>query len=261
MIAGVSAMTVFTSIDALTPRLRRTIFFLCALVAISPLPHLYTACVGYFDLNLPPFNTAIAYRFRIVLNVTVLVLGYACMNALTQARDKIELRESIDYDMLTGAHSRRYLFDADEKILRRERNSKAHSTTVLLLDIDHFKQVNDQWGHQVGDQVLKHCVTQIREVIRSTDAVVARYGGEEFCIIVPQINFKTATVLAERVRAQIQSKPYIEGKLNVAFTVSIGISHRTQYTPLAELIHAADQFLYAAKRSGRNRVNYELASL
>jgi diguanylate cyclase (GGDEF)-like protein len=261
LIAGVSGLTVFKSIDPLTPRLRSTIFFLCLLVAIGPLPHMYTSGVGYFDLNLPLFDTALAYRFRIVLNVTVLVLGYSCMNALTQARDSIRLRESVDYDMLTGAHSRRYLFDADEKILRRERNSNSHSTTVLLLDIDHFKQVNDQWGHQVGDQVLKHCVTQIREVIRSTDSVVARYGGEEFCIVVPQIDFKTATVLAERVRAQIQSKPFVDDKLNIAFTVSIGIAHRTQPKPLAELIHAADQFLYAAKRSGRNRVSYELSSL
>jgi diguanylate cyclase (GGDEF)-like protein len=131
----------------------------------------------------------------------------------------------------------------------------------LLLDIDHFKQVNDQWGHQVGDQVLKHCVKEIREVIRQTDAVIARYGGEEFCIVVPEISFNAASLLAERVRAQIQSNPYVSDDLTVAFTVSIGISHRTQATPLTELSRVADQFLYAAKRAGRNRVSFESDAL
>jgi hypothetical protein len=73
------------------------------------MPHLYTSAVNYFELALPLFDQASAYRFRIVLNVTVLVLGYSCMNALAQARDALRLRDSIDYDMLTGAHSRRYL--------------------------------------------------------------------------------------------------------------------------------------------------------
>jgi diguanylate cyclase (GGDEF)-like protein len=67
----------------------------------------------------------------------------------------------------------------------------------IVLDIDHFKQINDHWGHQMGDQVLKHCVTQIRQVIRRTDAIVARYGGEEFCEVVPEIGFEDAASLAE----------------------------------------------------------------
>jgi diguanylate cyclase (GGDEF)-like protein len=260
-IAAMTVALVFASSDPLTPKLRRLAIFLCLLVALGPMPHLYTSVVNYFDLALPLFDQASAYRFRIFLNVTVLVLGYSCMNALAQARDALRLRDSIDYDMLTGAHSRRYLFDADEKNLRRERVSNKHSTTVLLLDIDHFKQVNDQWGHQVGDAVLKHCVTQIRDVIRQSDAVIARYGGEEFCIVVPQISYNSAAVLAERVREKIQSNPYVFESIRVAFTVSIGISHRSQYTPLDELIRIADQFLYAAKRGGRNRVSYQSAAM
>jgi diguanylate cyclase (GGDEF)-like protein len=261
MIASVTGAIVFVSTDALTPKLRRLVILLCMLVAIGPVPHLYTSMVNGYELDWLIIDNAAAYRFRIILNVTVLVLGYSCMNALAQARDALRLNESIDYDMLTGAHSRRYLFDADKDILRREQNLNKHSTTVLLLDIDHFKQVNDKWGHQVGDQVLKHCVKEIREVIRQTDAVIARYGGEEFCIVVPEISFDAASLLAERVRTQIQSNPYVSDDLTVAFTVSIGISHRTQATPLTELIRVADQFLYAAKRAGRNRVSYESDAL
>jgi diguanylate cyclase (GGDEF)-like protein len=260
-IATMTCALVFASSDPLTPKLRYLVIVLCLLVALGPMPHLYTSAVNYFDLALPLFDQASAYRFRVVLNVTVLVLGYSCMNALAQARDALRLRDSIDYDMLTGAHSRRYLFDADEKNLRREKICNKHSTTVLLLDIDHFKQVNDQWGHQVGDDVLKHCVTQIRDVIRQSDAVIARYGGEEFCVVVPQISYNSAAVLAERVREKIQSNPYVCENIRVAFTVSIGISHRSQYTPLDELIRVADQFLYAAKRGGRNRVSYQLDAM
>jgi diguanylate cyclase (GGDEF)-like protein len=257
MIASITGAIVFVNTDSLTPKLRWSVIVLCALVAIGPMPHLYTSAVNFFELDWPLIDSAAAYRLRIVLNVTVLVFGYSCMSALAQARDELRLHESIDYDMLTGAHSRRYLFNADQHILRREQNMNQHSTTVLLLDIDHFKQVNDQWGHLVGDQVLKHCVKEIREVIRQTDAVIARYGGEEFCIVVPKISFNAATLLAERVREQIERKPYLGDNLTVAFTVSIGISHRTKATPLTELIHIADQFLYAAKRDGRNRVSFE----
>jgi diguanylate cyclase (GGDEF)-like protein len=256
-IAATTCALVFASSDPLTPKLHRLATFLCLLVALGPMPHLYTSAVNYFDLTLPLIDQASAYRFRIVLNVTVLVLGYSCMNALAQARDALRLRDSIDYDMLTGAHSRRYLFDTDEKNLRRERTANKYSTTVLLLDIDHFKQVNDQWGHQVGDEVLKHCVKQIRNVIRRSDAVIARYGGEEFCIVVPELDCQSASILAERVREQIQNNPYITPALRIAFTVSIGIAHRNQPAPLEELIRIADQFLYAAKRGGRNRVSQQ----
>jgi diguanylate cyclase (GGDEF)-like protein len=261
MIASFTGAMVFMSADSLTPKLRRLVILLCVLVAIGPMPHLYTSMVKGYELDWLIIDNAEAYRFRIILNVTVLVLAYSCMNALAQARDALRLHESIDFDMLTGAHSRRYLFDADQQILRREQNLNKHSTTVLLLDIDHFKQVNDKWGHQVGDQVLKHCVKEIREVIRQTDAVIARYGGEEFCIVVPEISFNAASLLAERVRTQIQSRPYVSSDITVAFTVSIGISHRTQATQLTELIRVADQFLYEAKRAGRNRVSFESDAL
>jgi hypothetical protein len=94
------------------------------------MPHLYTSAVNYFDLALPLFDHVSAYRFRIVLNRTVLVLGYSCMNALAQARDALRLRNSINYDMLTGAHSRRNLFDADQKNLRCEQTPNKYSTTA-----------------------------------------------------------------------------------------------------------------------------------
>jgi hypothetical protein len=113
-IAAITCALVFASSDPLTPKLRRLAILLCLLVALGPMPHLYTSVVNYFDLALPLFDQASTYRFRIVLNVTVLVLGYSCMNALAQARDALRLRDSIDYDMLTGAHSRHRSFQASQ---------------------------------------------------------------------------------------------------------------------------------------------------
>jgi diguanylate cyclase (GGDEF)-like protein len=91
--------------------------------------------------------------------------------------------------------------------------------------------------------------------------VIARYGGEEFCIVVPQISHNSAAVLAERVREKTQSNPCVCENLRAAFRASFGISHRSQYTPLDELIRIADQFLYATKRGGRNRVSYQTDTL
>jgi diguanylate cyclase (GGDEF)-like protein len=253
-ISLVAAINVIRSQDALTPKLRWMSILLCGLVALGPAPHLYSALVEYFGWTVPSLDSAITYRFRIALNVVIMVLGYSCMNGLVQMRDAGLMRESLNQDVLTGAVSRRHLFEVGDAWLAAERAQGHFSTTVLLLDVDHFKQVNDQWGHLVGDQVLKHCVHQIRQVIRQTDAIVGRYGGEEFCVLAPQITLDDAVVLAQRIRLQIADHPYVNGAMNIPYTVSIGLAQSVQSTTLTELIQVADERLYNAKRQGRNRV-------
>ncbi len=125
---------------------------------------------------------------------------------------------------------------------------------ALLVDIDYFKTVNDVHGHLVGDDVLRHLSKVAKGVLRTGD-VIGRYGGEEFVVFMPNTNESEAAVLAERIRAAIESTPYLDGKLSIPITASIGVadSVRAGYD-FKGLIAASDSTLYAAKNSGRNKV-------
>lgn len=125
---------------------------------------------------------------------------------------------------------------------------------VLLIDADHFKKVNDQHGHLVGDKVLRHIARSIREQVRVYDQV-GRFGGEEFLVVLPGTNEHTAPVVAERVRGFIERHPLELPNQTLQATVSIGISTVTPANCLStdEAIRRADIALYAAKDEGRNR--------
>jgi diguanylate cyclase (GGDEF)-like protein len=202
-----------------------------------------------------------AYRIRALTWTITVAVSYALTTGLIHARKNKQLQQSIDIDLLTGAHSRRYLVERTNQHFKERRNSdlltSEQSTALLMIDIDHFKKVNDTWGHDVGDSVLKHCVQSIRQVIRQDDAVVSRYGGEEFCVFLPRCSPEQATELAERIRQQVAEKLYWHGNETIRLTVSIGCVHGNEsntLTSLKALISLADQRLYKAKQSGRNRV-------
>lgn len=174
--------------------------------------------------------------------------------ALDNARIYQSLERIAVIDELTGLHSRRYLFD----IVRRSRPEDAPSgTSFLMVDVDHFKQVNDRWGHSVGDRVLRRVAELLVSATRDSD-VVARVGGEEFAVLLPQTDEETATDVAERVRAAIALHT-----VDPAVTVSVGVSTlpgallQVGQDPIeraALLMERADGALYRAKRAGRNRV-------
>lgn len=156
-------------------------------------------------------------------------------------------------DGLTGILNRRGLEDSALKmqgICKRINLSMA----VLLIDMDHFKKVNDKHGHLFGDDVLRYLTKIISEILRSGD-VLGRYGGEEFCVFLPNTNEKDASGLAGRIRAGIEQSLHTVNKVAIKGTVSIGVadSVRAGYD-FKGLIAAADSALYAAKNSGRNRV-------
>jgi diguanylate cyclase (GGDEF)-like protein len=202
-----------------------------------------------------------AYRIRALTWTISVAVCYGLTTGLINTRSNKRLQQSVDIDLLTGAHSRRFLVESANQFFSERRNNTATtsllSTALLLIDIDHFKQVNDTWGHDVGDNALKHCVQSIREVVRQDDAVVSRYGGEEFCVFLPQCDPKQVTELAERIRVHIASKPYWHGNAKIALTVSIGAVHDREsgaINGLKELISLADERLYKAKHLGRNRV-------
>jgi diguanylate cyclase (GGDEF)-like protein len=119
-----------------------------------------------------------------------------------------------------------------------------------MADIDHFKKVNDEHGHAVGDEVIRLVTESMKSVIRTSDAI-CRYGGEEFCIALVDTSVEAATRVAERIRAKIDSPSFARVPLTVSFGVTTsGFGAAT----LAELINQADEALYAAKNAGRNRV-------
>lgn len=156
-------------------------------------------------------------------------------------------------DPLTGLLNRRSL----EEILDNEFSRfKRHDVTfsLLLLDVDHFKSINDQYGHSTGDLVLKMLADSFIGYLRKHD-MKARYGGEEFCVILPYTDSGNAVVLAEKLRSGIAARVLKVGDTEVTVTVSIGVSEiQPTDESVGEIIERADAALYEAKQSGRNRV-------
>jgi diguanylate cyclase (GGDEF)-like protein len=170
------------------------------------------------------------------------------------------LKKTSLIDTLTGVNNRRFLEQRlGEEVDRSQRSSEP--LTCFFLDIDFFKSVNDNYGHQVGDQVLAVVAKTIREQLRNND-VLARYGGEEFVALLSNIDDPIATDIAERIRGKIKALAINAGTNTLQITISIGIAtfvpgkeitHDTK--KIAEsLIHSADDALYQAKHSGRDRV-------
>jgi diguanylate cyclase (GGDEF)-like protein/PAS domain S-box-containing protein len=164
------------------------------------------------------------------------------------------VRSASHTDHLTGLCNRRAFFEAAElEMLRRQKAPRP--LTLILVDADHFKAVNDQHGHPAGDAVLRHLATSMQSAFRPVD-VVARIGGEEFAIMLPSTGLVDAEAAAGRLRRHIETRPTIyEGRL-IGCTVSIGVATMDdQLSGLDELMKRADLALYAAKRGGRNRVH------
>ena len=158
-------------------------------------------------------------------------------------------------DGLTNLSNRKHL-DAllGEEVARARRHSRALS--VLMIDVDHFKQINDAYGHIGGDYVLKRVGSMLKQRLRPGDKV-GRYGGEEFCVILPETGKAEAAYLAESLRAMLAREKFVEDGKAIAVTVSIGVAALQGESHHTELYRAADQRLYRAKQRGRNRVCYE----
>ncbi len=169
-------------------------------------------------------------------------------------KDYARLEELSTYDGLTGLYNHRMFHRLlGEELVRAKRFDRPMS--LLMLDIDHFKQVNDSYGHQAGDMVLRGVSNLLREHSRSIDRV-CRYGGEEIMVILPEVATESALVSAERLRQKLEQSAFDvgEGRM-VGVTVSIGVASFPFHADEDDgLIHAADMALYAAKNAGRNRV-------
>jgi len=165
---------------------------------------------------------------------------------------EFQLNHLATTDALTGANNRhRFLERAEEEIVHSERYNRPVS--FLMLDIDHFKIINDTFGHAIGDDVLRALSAECRKLFRQTD-VFGRVGGEEFAAILPETTSETAVQVAERLRQTLAQLKIDGPDGSIAFTVSIGIVERKDGQNLSDIMYYADKALYEAKNAGRDRV-------
>jgi diguanylate cyclase len=177
----------------------------------------------------------------------------ADMDRLQQNLEQIRAENMTD--ALTGLGNRKYLDHALKKLSMHERTG-GNSLSLLMLDVDHFKAFNDNFGHRVGDQVLRLIAQGVRQIITASDIAV-RYGGEEFLVLLPSTGLDRAQQVAERIRQEIASKELKQKSTGASLghvTISIGVAEYEIGDTVEALIARADSRLYCAKREGRNRV-------
>ena len=168
-----------------------------------------------------------------------------------------ELRRLATTDDLTGCFNRRYFMELAHNEYQRSIRYH-HPLSIIMLDIDHFKRINDTYGHPAGDKVLIQIVQLCQKNIRSHD-LLARYGGEEFILLLPETCAKDAQALAERLRMELEKQPiHKEGNIVIHTTVSMGIATLSpqRSIPLEKLLAYADEALYHSKENGRNQVTF-----
>ncbi len=177
-------------------------------------------------------------------------------NAMTELkRDMERVRQEAMTDGLTGLANRK-AFDEQIKRLIEDGNATGRGFTLLMLDIDHFKSFNDNFGHQVGDQVLRLVARTLTDGIKGKD-MATRYGGEEFTILLPDTNLDAGIAVADSLRKALANKEIVNrsnGELLGRITMSVGVAQYYQKEAIEELIERADAALYTAKHNGRNQV-------
>ncbi len=169
-----------------------------------------------------------------------------------------KLKQLALFDQLTGAYNRGYLDRQLTKEIQRS-GRYGHPLSVVMCDIDHFKVVNDRYGHQAGDLVLKEFVTLVNRTIRFENDWVARYGGEEFVIVLPETAPAGCLIVAERIRKIIADSPVMIPGGSITVTVSFGAitvenTSRIEEMSMDAILGKADECMYRAKQTGRNRV-------
>jgi two-component system cell cycle response regulator len=185
---------------------------------------------------------------------------------IRRQRYALELRQSVNNTMalavtddMTGLYNRRY-FDRHLGVMLGKAQNQERDMALMILDIDHFKAVNDTYGHDIGDAVLKEFAARLKRNIRGVD-LACRFGGEEFVVLMPDTDFGQAELVAERVRQSIAERSFeVNAGRPLSVTVSAGVTLNESAADTPEsLIKRADVALYRAKREGRNRVVFDAA--
>ena len=174
--------------------------------------------------------------------------------ALRTKQNQDQLRELATKDSLTGLYNHGLLIDLFEKeLIKQVRNSE--NISFIMLDIDHFKRINDNYGHTTGDMVLREISSILNKAVRCND-ITARYGGEEFSVILVNTTLEEAKQVCERIRKTIEEHVFVLDDLRINLTVSLGFYFKTpsDARKLQDMIKLTDDALYQAKHNGRNRV-------
>lgn len=170
----------------------------------------------------------------------------------TLEQDLMQVSSLVREDQLTGALNRRGMDEALARELTRSQRMRTR-LSLGLLDIDHFKKLNDSLGHQAGDEALRHLAAVVKTLLRPTD-ILARYGGEEFLVLLPNTSREDAAIVFRRMQRALTKKFFLHGNERLLITFSAGVVERKAEDSAGDLITRADAAMYRAKQSGRNRV-------
>ena len=175
---------------------------------------------------------------------------FLCFNEILE-----KYKEEAIYDPLTGCYNKKETEEFIKKFLFNFLRYKTEPFSVLMLDIDFFKKINDTYGHLAGDFVLKQMADLIQNIIRKSD-ICGRFGGEEFVIVLPNTKISGAMKLANRIKDAIENKEFEFNGIKIKFTVSIGVTSVGINDSYESLMARVDEALYEAKKKGRNRIEY-----
>lgn len=191
--------------------------------------------------------------YWLISTITAFLVAYLSKHMALSNDLFLKYKNEATKDYLTGLDNvRRFDAKLNRALIASRENS--HTLSILMLDIDYFKRINDTYGHGIGDEVLKELADLIRKICKNAVSI-SRVGGEEFCIILQEIPAKTVRELAERIRIAVERSSFTRHKLR--FTISIGIaSYPETVKEIKHIVEEADRALYISKRSGRNKVTF-----
>ena len=239
-----------------------------AILSLTPTFNVFLAY--FFIMMLTQFGVMIYFGTHVHISIAVFLLIYMPMILLlsksvynnylhtieshtTLESYNTELRELSVTDSLTKAYNRRHFFESGETLVSVANREKS-KISLLMIDVDFFKNVNDTYGHQVGDYVLVCLSQEIKSITRESD-IFARMGGEEFAVILPNTSLNGSKVIAEKIRNAVETLTFEDNYISAGITVSIGCATiNEKVATLEELYQEADKRLYVAKELGRNRV-------
>ena len=210
------------------------------------------------DALAPGADIVLALPQLIVLEsiIASVLIGFGIL-MLTNEFTTSALRRLAEMDSLTSVFNRRAFLTLLDKALSQARRTESE-LHVLVIDLDHFKRINDTWGHKCGDDVLRHFVGLAASCLRNED-VMGRLGGEEFAIVLPSANAAGAAAVAERLRALVASQPAMTEHGPITLTVSVGVTQCVMDESSETALQRADQAMYRAKELGRNQVHLQQA--